>query len=311
MSNKILVTDSLFIGKEHEYLLNSAGYEIERLDTPLASEAELKEAIQGKVGYILGGIEKVTSEVIGSADTLKVIAFTGADWRQFIPGYETARNRGIAITNTPGANTGAVSEYTLALMLAMVRRLPELCGLGGMKFLTTNSLSNMTVGIVGMGRIGSRVAYLLKAFGVQKILYTSRTRKLNLEETLGITYCSLEELFKESDLITLHASKEAGAGFISATELGLMKDKAVIINCGFTGAIDADALFSELLTGRLRAAQDDPMDDRFQLLPVGNWLCSNSHTAFNTYQANRLASDMATQSIINILKGLTDPYMVL
>ncbi len=73
MKGTILITDSLFIFKEHEQALVNAGYKIERLDKPAATEEELIEAIKGKVGYILGGIEKVTDKVIEAADKLRVI----------------------------------------------------------------------------------------------------------------------------------------------------------------------------------------------------------------------------------------------
>src|SRR6266508_4313994 len=90
MKGQILITDSLFVFPEHESILRSEGYEIIRLDKPDASEQELIKAVEGKVGYILGGIEKVTENVINAADTLRAIVFTGADWRQFIPGHAVA-----------------------------------------------------------------------------------------------------------------------------------------------------------------------------------------------------------------------------
>ena len=126
MSKTILVTDSLFIFPEHEKMLRQAGYDIARLDKPAATEEELVRAIKGKVAYILGGIEKVTDAVINAADDLKVIVFTGSDWKQFIPGYALATQKDIAIANAPGANSYAVAEYTVALMLAMTRNVFEL-----------------------------------------------------------------------------------------------------------------------------------------------------------------------------------------
>src|SRR4051812_12441903 len=94
----ILITDSLFIGSEEEARLKEAGHTFERLDKPCATEDELVEAIKGKTGYILGGIESVTERVIESADELKAIAFTGSGYREFIPGWELATKRGVAIS---------------------------------------------------------------------------------------------------------------------------------------------------------------------------------------------------------------------
>ncbi|MCW1888758.1 MAG: hypothetical protein KIH67_004375 [Candidatus Moranbacteria bacterium] len=308
MKGKILITDSLFIFAEHEKLLLDAGYEVERLDKPNATEDELREAVKGKVGYILGGIEKVTDKVIEEANDLQAIVFTGADAKAFIPGFDLATKKNIAIANAPGANREAVSEYTIALLLGMVRNIFELGRTGKTSFRTSSSLNSLTVGIVGMGNVGSLVAEILKALGTKEILYTSQSRKLEIEERLGLKFVSNEELFKESDIVTLHASKEAGVGFVGASELATMRDGAILINCGFTGGIETEALYKELSSGRLRAAQDDPIDERFNALPLYNWFCSNAHTAYNTHEANKKASDMAVVSLLNLLSIGKDTY---
>jgi len=310
MKGKILVTDSLFIFSEHEKQLTVAGYEVERLNTPTATEEQLIEHVPGKVGYILGGIEKITSSVIDAADELKAIIFTGADWVNFIPGHARATERDIAIANTPGANAYAVAEYTITLILAMTRNIFELGRTGSTKFQTTSSLNEATVGIIGMGTIGSRVACILKTLGTKEILYYSRQQKLDVEKETGARFVSMDELLVQSDIITLHASKEADAGFIGRKQLSVMKDGALIVNCGFTGAVDADALFAELETGRIRAAQDDPVDERFNALPLSIWFSSNSHTAYNTHEANKKASDMAVKSLLNLLEDGSDEYRV-
>lgn len=310
MKGKILITDSLFITSENERQITDAGYGFERLDTSTATEEQLIEALKGKVGYILGGVEKVTDAVIDSATDLKAIIFTGADWLNFIPGHAKAAERGIAIANTPGANAYAVAEYTLTLMLAMTRNIFELGRTGDKKFQTTRSLNQLTVGIIGMGRIGSLVATHLHALGVKEILYYSREQKPEVEKATGAKFVTMDELLSQSDVVSLHSSKEAGAGYIGKEELAKMKDEGLLINCGFTGSVDADALYAELSTGRLRSAQDDPMDERFNTLPLSVWFNSNSHTAFNTHEANKIASDMATVSLLNLLESGEDKYRV-
>ncbi len=310
MSKTILITDSLFIFPEHEKMLIEAGYQIERLDKPMATEEELIKAIKGKTGYILGGIEKVTDKVIEAADELKAIIFTGSDWLNFIPGHELATKKGIAIANTPGANTYAVSEYTISMILAMTRNIFELGRTGKTSFQVRPSLKELTVGIIGMGHIGSKVAGMLKSLEAGKIIYNSRQQKPEVEKETGAIFVDLETLLKTSDIVSLHFSKEASAGFIDAEKLALMKDGALLVNCGFTGAINAEALFKELKSGRLRAVQDDPVGPEFNDLPLSTWFSSNSHTAFNTHEANLKASDMATKSIINLLSTGKDNYKV-
>src|SRR5579872_5267248 len=123
MSNKILVTDSLFIFAEHIKKLEEAGYEVVRLDKPKATEEELVEAVKGKVGYILGGVEKVTEPVVEAADELKAIVFTGTGYKGYIPAWELATKKGIIIANAPHANANAVAEWAFAGGIAMVRNL--------------------------------------------------------------------------------------------------------------------------------------------------------------------------------------------
>ncbi len=306
---KILITDTLFIFPEHETMLTDAGYEFERLPIPNATEAQLIEAVKGKDGYILGGIEQITDKVIDAGTDLKAIVFTGSDWRYFIPGHAHATEKGIAIANAPGANRFAVSEYTVALMLAMMRNLFELGRTGTTKFQTTRSLKGAKVGIVGMGRIGSQVARIVRSLGAE-IIYYGREQKPEIEKELGAKFVDIDTLLSQSDVVSMHASTEIGKGFIGIDQLAKMKDGALLINCAYTEAVDADALYEELKTGRLRAAQDDPADEKFKALPLSIWFNSNDHAAYNTIEANKTASDMATQSMLNLLKTGKDQYRV-
>ncbi len=305
----ILITDSLFILPEHEKMLTDAGYDIERLDKPEASEEELIAAVKGKVGYIMGGIESVTDKVIEAGTELKAVVFTGSDWRHFIPGNEIATAKGIAIANAPGANSYAVAEYALTLMLSMMRNIFVLGKTGDKKFLTAKSIKESTIGIIGAGHIGSVIASMLKGLGAKEILYTSHHRNEAMEKETGAKFVEMNELLGQSDAITIHVPKSAGC-MLGAEKLKKIKTGAVIVNCAFLGAIDKDALYNELQAGRLRAAQDDPMDERFNALSLAVWFNSNSQTAFNTSEANQKASDMATKSILNLLETGKDENRV-
>lgn len=307
----ILVTDSLFIFPEHEAQLKAAGFSITRLDKPQATEAELIDAVQGVDGYILGGVEKVTDNVINAASKLKAICFTGSDYRAFIPAHKLATEKGIAITACPGVNAKAVAEYALTLMLSMTREVFDLTRTGTTTFKTTKSLLNSKVGIIGLGHIGERVAEMLTGIGVKEVYYYSRTRKPDVEEKIGITYLSFTELLKTVDIVSLHASIEAGIEYMGQDQLALMHDGALLINTSFERPIDMEALYNELSSGRLRATHDWAMqDERFKQLPLHVWVNSNEHTAYNTDEANKAASDMSTQSMINLLTIRTDKYQV-
>lgn len=309
MTNTILITDSLFIFPEHEEVLKNAGYELERLDKPQATEAELIEAVKGKVGYILGGIEKITDNVIAAATDLKAIAFTGSDWKAFIPGHEAATARNIAIANTPGANSYAVAEYAMTLMFAMMREIFDLGKTGSKTFKTTRSLNELTVGIVGMGKVGTRVATNLAHLGAKKTLYFNRSRKPDIEHK-GVEYRELDDLLRESDIVFLLVPKSSGEKFLAGKHFKLMKDSAILINIASPILVDKDALFTELQSGRLRAAFDEKIDERFAALPLSHWFSSNESTAYNTLDANKTASDMAVKSILNLLADGNDEYKV-
>lgn len=308
---KILVTDTLFIFPEHEAVFRSAGYEIYRLPKSESTETELAEAIKGKYGYLLGGIELVTDNVINAADKLQAIVYAGSDAKAFIPGYELATQKGISIANAPGANRYAVAEYTITLMLMMLRRVLELGRTGEETFLTTDSMRDMHVGICGLGNIGQQVIDMLKGMGVGEISYYSRTRKSDMENKFGLNYLTLEKLFSDCDIISIHTPDDSGQ-FVTRDNLKRMKESALLINTnGSDNAIDTDALFDSLNDGKIRAAFDyTPTDERFSELPLSNWFCSNMSTAYNTHQACKKASDMATDTMINILTRGTDSHVL-
>lgn len=307
MSNQILVTDTLFIFDEHVEKLEEAGYEVVRLAKPDASEEELCEAIKGKVGYILGGIEKVTAKVIESADELKAIVFTGTGYKGFIPGWEYASKKVIAIANAPYANAHAVAEWLVASALAMTRNLFELGRTGNIKFQTTASLSELNVGIVGLGHVGQEAAKMFAGLGVTNISYWSRSQK-NAQYKFTK---ELSELFSTNDVICVCVADEAGKGFIGELQLKLMKDNALIVSITHGGVIDEDVLLNHLKSGHIRAALDfNPENDEFLKLGLGVYYCSNESTAFNTKENLKITSDMATDSMINLLKTGKDKHRV-
>ncbi len=310
MKKHVLVTDSLFIFDEHVQELDAQGIVVTRLDKPMASEDELIEAVKGKHGYILGGIEKVTAKIIEAADCLEALTFTGTDWLGYIPGHSEAAKKNIAISNCPGANAQAVAEFALTIMLAMQRNLFELGRTGDKSFQTTNSLLTSHVGIVGMGTIGAIVAKMLKGIGVANVSYYSQRRKPEIEEKLGIKYLPLNELLQVADVITLHASKAAGDSYIGTAELAKMKTGSLLVDTSFHGAVSPEALLTELKSGRLRAAADHLPAEEFKELPVGVFYFSNQSTAYNTHDANKKASDIATSSMINMLQGKPDKFVV-
>lgn len=307
MSNEILVTDSLFIYKAHEEQLRRKGYTIVRLDKPKASEAELCDAVKGKVGYILGGVETVTKPVIDAADRLRAIAFTGSGYSEFIPAFEAATKKGIAITAAIGGNAEAVAEYALAQMLMMVRRIPLLMSSGGASFLTAEEFEDVTVGIIGYGHVGRAVASKCVRLGF-KVLATSRSKKSGSDG--AVKFRTLEELVSNADVVSVHVDKLHGTNVLSDALVKKLKKGAAVVNVAFPHAIDEPALFQRVAEKEVFAAFDAPVEHLPSDLPIGYFVQSNAQTAFNTSRANQTISDMVVRSLLNVLTTGKDKYLV-
>lgn len=310
MKGKVLVTDTLFITDDHVKQIETAGYEVQRLEKTAATEDELIDALKGKVGYILGGIEKVTDKVIEAAKDLKVIAFTGADWQALITGWEKAKEKGIKISNAPGANSPAVAEFALTMTLAMQRNLLELGRTGEVGFQTSETLQNAQVGVIGAGHIGSKIIKMLSAFSPTKVRYYARNKHPEVEAD-GAEYADLKTLLTSSDVIIVAAPGSAGTIF-DKTAIDSLKDNALLVTISPRNHIDFDALLERLQKGTLRAAIDWPApNDEYKKLPLHTWFGTNNHTAYNTKEVIQICSDMGTQSLLNLLDKGEDQYQVL
>jgi len=308
MKRTILVTDSLFIFPEHVKKLQDAGYEVERLDKPDASEQELMEAVKGKVGYILGGVEKVTEKVIDSADQLKAIAVTGIGYPVFVPAWEYALKKGVKITNTPSGPTQEVAEWAMTAALMMSRDFLELGRVGEETFKITKGIEAQSIGIIGLGRIATRIIEMLQPFKPARVQYYSSNRHEDKEKQYNLKYRPLPQLLQQSDIVFLCVSDEA-KNMIGEAELAEMKTDAILVNFTHPGIIDEHALLTALKANRIRAISDYPMLKEFDELPLARWYCMNQ-TSTITESGTKLMSDMATQSLLNILEKGTDQYEV-
>ncbi len=303
MSNKILVTDSLFIFDEHVKQLEAAGFEVERLDKPDARERELIEAVRGKVGYIIGGIESVTAPVIEAADALKAIVFTGIGYKGHIPAWKLATKKGITIGNTPDGPTNAVAEWSVTAALAMNRGLFDLTeGLGDKTFLTTKGLEGIVIGILGLGHIGGRIAEMVQVFRPQTTLYFSTNRHEDKEKTSNLIYVSDPyEVINQSDILFLCIDGDENKNYFGEKELKAMKKDALLVSFMPKGVVQNDSLYEALTAGKIRAASDNSLDERFTKLPLSRWFNFMGSNAFNTEEAIQYMSDRATQTLINLL----------
>lgn len=296
MSNKILVTDSLFIFDEHVKRLEEAGLKVERLDKTTPTKEEMIIALRDKQGYICGGLERIGADVIATAKQLKAISVLASGYTEFLPCYKEATKQGIAIASCPGANQQAVAEYTLLLMLASLRNLKGLTTPGGSTFYSGRELPSLTLGIVGFGHIGQTFAQIALALGMN-VIANSRHKKT----IPGVKMVDLTTLLKNSDVVSIHVNKIHGQGVIGKIELDLMKPGSILINCAFKEAVELEPLRAALLAGKLKLATDDKLDFKAADLPMDALISSNAGTAFNTQETLQRMSDRATNSMINLL----------
>lgn len=308
MKGTVLITDSLFIFPEHEKKLQDAGYEIKRLDKPEATEQEVVEAVKGKVGYIMGGLEKFTQTVLEAAEDLKVISFCGIDYTSWMPAREQMTKRGIAITNVPDGPVHAVAEWAMTMALAMNRKIFELGRVGDKSFMTTPGIENAKIGFIGVGQINRHIAELIQPFRPASLSYWNYRRQEKYEEKL--IYKDIGELFSTCDIIFIGLPDAAGKSFINKGHFDAIKKDALVVSYCHDGIIDKDSLFESLTDNKFRMASDYPMDDRFNDLSLSNWYCNNGTNAFNTVAETQYVSDRAVESLLNILETGKDKRKV-
>lgn len=275
-------------------------------------------------GYILGGDEIADADMLKRAGKkLKAISFFGAGYEKYID-VKTAKELGIKVANTPAANADSVAEFTVALMISVIKdivnnSIATKCGEWSRP--QTFDLSGKTIGIIGMGNIGRRVAKILSCGFGAKIVYTSRKSKFDVESTCDARKVSLEELCKVSDVISIHASlTDETRGLISTEEFARMKDGVVIVNTARVEIIDEIALESAISSGKVAKCAfdgfyEEPVDEnvvaRHPLMKLPNdKFIVTPHMAYYTIDAINKMEKMSLDNICQMLSGLDCPNIV-
>ncbi len=254
---KILVSDPL--SEEGLKILREVKEFQVDVKTGLSAE-ELKAIIKDYDALIVRSSTKANKDMILAADNLKVIGRAGVGLDNV--DLEAATKKGIIVINTPAGNTISTAEHTMSLLLSMARNIPQANASlkSGQwqrsKFMGTE-LYNKTLGIVGLGRIGSEVARRALAFGMKVLAYDPFLSK-EVAEGLGVEVVELEELFKRSDFITVHTPMtEETKHLISDKQFAIMKDGVKIINCARGGIVDENALIKAVKQGKVSVAALD------------------------------------------------------
>jgi D-3-phosphoglycerate dehydrogenase len=230
--------------KGFEYDLNPHGRKL--------TEEEITDILgSGMYSGIIAGTEPLTGSALEKADGLKVISRVGVGLDNV--DMEAAEKLDIKVRNTPSVLIDAVAEMTLALILCSLRRVASMdrsLRAGTWKKEMGALFTGKTLGIVGLGKIGARVAELGKAFGAE-IVFSD----LNDIKTETYRQVPLNELFTSSDIISVHLSSKEE--LISAEEISKMKDGVILINTARGGVINEDALYEGLSSGKVAHAALD------------------------------------------------------
>jgi len=315
---KILVTPTSFdkpVNAQARALLEGYADEVvyNDLRIPLQGE-DLLTRLEGVDGYV-AGLDYITAEVVERMpDTLKVISRYGAGVDRV--DLAACKRRGIVVTNTPGANATAVCELAFGLMLAAARNIPALHAAVEKGEWPRNDgmeLSGKTLGIVGLGAIGKKLALRAKAFEMQVQAYDPYLDERFAAEQ-GIRALTLDELLQSSDVVSLHVPlNEQTRHMINANRIEAMRDGAIIINTARGGLIDEAAAARAIQSGKLRglgldAFEQEPLKDS-PLIGLPH-VVFTPHTGAHTAEAVQKMGMMAAENDIAVLKGEACPYII-
>ncbi|MDZ7658879.1 D-glycerate dehydrogenase [Fodinibius sp.] len=256
----------------------------------------------------------ITEKVIAAGANLKIIANHAVGYNNI--DLEAARKHDVAVANTPDVLTDSCAEFTIGLMLAVSRRLVE-----AQKYLLDGKFDNWeplgflgkelngsTLGIIGMGRIGTGVARRAKALGMD-IIYHNRSKvNPDLEQELDAKYCStVQELVSQSDIITLHCPlTDETHHLINEEILSLMSDDTILINTSRGPVVDEEALAHALHNGSIGGAGLDVFENEPELHPklkTAPNCIRTPHIASASFQTREAIGMLAADAIIGILEG--------
>jgi len=316
---KILVTTRSFrkVPGKHQQVLPDAGYELVNspLDRPLkADELGAILADPEIVGAILG-VDEVTAGALEATEALRVISRFGVGVDNVDLAAATAR--GIVVTNTPGANSIAVAELTMALMLALARhvaRHDRAIRSGDWSVISGMELHGQTLGIVGLGRIGQEAAQRAAAFGMRILYYDPLPPSPEVVSALGATSCTLDELLADSDVVSLHLPlTDETRNLIDADALARMKAGALLINTARGGLVDETVLYEALAQNTLGGAAFDAFAKEPSignpLLELENFIAA-PHSGSATRQTTLRMGLMAAENALAVLRGERPVHVV-
>jgi glyoxylate reductase len=264
--------------------------------------------------------DRIDAALMDAAPGLKVISQCAVGYDNVDVGAATAR--GIPVGNTPGVLTDATADFAFTLLMAAARRIGEAIDYvragrwttWGLTLLLGQEVYGATLGIVGLGRIGKAAAQRASGFAM-RVLYFDAVRQPEAEAELGVEYCSLEDLLRASDYVSLHVDlSEETKGLMDTKAFALMKPTAILINTSRGPVVDPEALYEALKEGQIAYAALDvtdpePLPADHKLLGLPNLIVA-PHIASATVASRNLMATRAVQNLVAGLRGEQLPYCV-
>jgi D-3-phosphoglycerate dehydrogenase len=293
-------------------MLRNAGHEV--VDLSGSTRAELLAALANAEALLVRSATKVDAELFAAAPHLTVVGRAGVGVDNVdVP---AASARGVLVLNSPTGNVVSAVEHTFAVLLALLRRVPDAAASMAAgrweksKFLGSE-LAGKTVGIVGLGQVGSRVASRARAFEARPIGHDPFLPVEKAQE-MGVPLVSLESLLEQSDVVTLHSTAaEKGRALLGKAEIARMKPGAVLVNVARGSLVDRAALYEALQEKRLAGAALDvfdpePPDPNDPLLKLPN-VVATPHLGASTVEAQERVSIQTVEALLEALAGA--PYV--
>jgi len=318
--SKVYVTRQLF-PEAIELLERHAEVEVfDGVDNAIPRDLLLSK-VEGVDGLLPLLTERIDAEVMDAGGRLKVISNYAVGFNNI--DTEAATERGIYVTNTPGILTDTTADAAFALLMAAARRIPEadrhirargwIHAWGPRMFIGTD-VHGKTLGILGLGRIGSAIARRAKGFDM-KVIYHDVYRREDLEEELGLAYRSKEEVLREADFVSLHVPLIPETHhMIGAEELEAMKETAILVNTSRGPVVDEAALCEALRDGAIAGAgldvfETEPLDPGSPLLGLDNVVLT-PHLASGSVETRTKMAVTAATNLVSVLQGNEPPNLV-
>jgi lactate dehydrogenase-like 2-hydroxyacid dehydrogenase len=305
-------------------LLEKAGHEVvvSQKDGVLTPEEILTALQEHNPDAVIPLLtDKITAEVFDAAPNAKIFATYSVGYGHI--DLDAAKERGVLITNTPGVLTDSVAEYAVAMICGITKRTSEgdwFTREGNYKgwsptLLLGTDLKGKTLGVLGAGRIGSRVAEIMhKGFGMNIVYYDIKENSFLDTEVNAIYYASADEVLQAADVVTVHVPLlDSTRHLLNAERLALMKPSAYLVNTSRGPVIDENALVEALTNKRIKGAALDVYEEEPKLaegLTTLKNVLLTPHIASATEETRNKMSTMAAENVMAVLSGETPPNQV-